>query len=340
MIVKKRRHQNEKAAQMIAAYEEQIDSATTFIAYIEEGNLDMEYEGNVEANRLAEAMLRMRDKMRQINVAEKQRTWVNEGLAKFSSLLRNNYETLQEFGNTVLSEIVKYVRANQGGLFILNEDSEEPVLEMVACYAYERTRALKKTVSVREGLLGQCFLEQDIVYLTEIPDNYVRITSGLGKATPTILLLVPLIVNDSVFGVLELASFRRIETYEIDFIKKLTENIAATIGSTQNSEKTYKLLKEAQDYAEQLATQQEENRQQIEEMQATQEEVFRQQKELEEKDKQLTKTIAEMEANEQDLIKTEEKYREVVKDFLRMKKEMKAKQAQISELEAALNQKS
>lgn len=340
MITKKRRQKDQEVAQVIAAYEEQIESAAAFIDFIEDGNLDAEYKGQVEGSRLAEAMLRMRDKMRQISAEEKQRAWVNEGLTRFSDLIRNDYETTQDFGSAILSELVKYVHANQGGMFLLNEDGEEPVLEMVACYAYERARAITKTIETHEGLIGQCFLEQDIVHLTEVPSNYVRITSGLGKATPTVLLLVPLIVNGAIYGVLELASFQNIEPHEVAFIKKVAENIAATVGSTQTSRKTYKLLAESQEYAKQLASQQEENRQHIEEMQATQEEVFRQQQELEEKDKQLHKTIAEMEANEQDLIKTEEKYREVVKDFLKMKKEVKAKEAQISELQSALDQKS
>jgi len=131
------------------------------------------------------------------------------------------------------------------------------------------------------GLVAQCAKEKESIYLKEIPSNYVKITSGLGEATPRCLILVPLKVRDEVSGVLEIASFQLFEEHQRTFIEKVAENISSLIASRQNSSNTQKLLEESRLKAEGLAAQEEELRQGAEELQATQEEMNRQRSELE-----------------------------------------------------------
>jgi transcriptional regulator with GAF, ATPase, and Fis domain len=149
----------------------------------------------------------------------------------------------------------------------------------VALYAYERKKYLAKTVALGEGVLGQSALEKSLVYLKEIPINYVTITSGLGGAVPRSLVVVPLLLNDEVYGVIELASFKEFEAFEREFIQRIGESIASTVSTVRINDRTKTLLEELQQQTEEMKSQEEEMRQNMEELVATQEEMQRKEKE-------------------------------------------------------------
>ncbi|NJO01563.1 MAG: PAS domain-containing protein [Bacteroidia bacterium] len=128
-----------------------------------------------------------------------------------------------------------------------------------------------------EGLVGQIYLEQKSFYLKEAPEDYLKITSGLGDAKPAYILVVPLKFNDEVLGILELASFRKFEPYQMEFVEELGKNLAATLSKAKISAYTRALLEEAQHQAEELRAQEEEMRQNMEELQATQEKLEQEQ---------------------------------------------------------------
>ncbi|SMG29935.1 GAF domain-containing protein [Marivirga sericea] len=317
----------EEVEQQLKQYGEQIQNAISFIRKVESGELDIQFDSHDSENELAQSLLSMQAKMRRIAKAEQERNWAAEGLAKFSEILREDKNNLQDFSYGIISNLVKYLKANQGGLFIksLHEEDNKEYLQLQAAYAYTKKKYLEKNVELNEGLVGQCYLEKDFIYMTDVPQDYVEITSGLGEATPSSILLFPLKINEEVFGVIELASFKEFEPYQMDFLKKLGENIASAISSVKIAEKTNKLLFEAQQQSEELQAQEEELRQNMEEIESTNEEMKRQRQELESKDKELKKVIAEMEANELDMQKAEDKNRKIVKDFLLLRKEAKAK---------------
>jgi GAF domain-containing protein len=128
--------------------------------------------------------------------------------------------------------------------------------------------------------------------MTSIPQNYIRITSGLGDAPPSSLLIVPLLVNQHVMGVIEIASFNVFATHEIDFVKKLAESIGATIASVRVNERTRGLLEASQYQAEELKAAEEEMRQNMEELAATQEEMHRKEKEYIKKIEEMEKAVS------------------------------------------------
>jgi len=154
-------------------------------------------------------------------------------------------------------------------------------MSMKACYAWDKKKFLNHKIHRGEGLAGQAWQEGDTIYLTEVPQDYVKIVSGLGDANPTSVVIVPLKVNDQIFGVVEIASFSQFQDFEIEFIQKIAESIASTISSVKVNARTQHLLEESQEMTEQMRAQEEEMRQNMEELQATQEEMQRTQAETE-----------------------------------------------------------
>lgn len=209
---------------------------------------------------------------------EKQRSWASEGFSRFGAVLRRQ-DNEQQMYDTLLGGIIKYVDANQGGLYLAEGEGKEAQLVLRSSYAYDRKKFKEHRIEPGQGLLGQCYLERDYTYLTRVPQNYVFVTSGLGDATPTALLLIPLLTEDEVMGVLEIASFRAFPQHIIEFLMKLGQDIAATVHIGRTNLLTRQLLEQAQEQTEQMRAQEEEMRQNMEELAATQEELQRKERE-------------------------------------------------------------
>src|SRR6187551_2995625 len=223
----------------------------------------------------------MRNNFLKVVEDDKKRNWATEGLATFGEILRTNTNDIVKLSDEIIANLVKYLKANQGGLYIVDDAAadEETTMSMKACYAWDKKKYLNHKIHRGEGLAGQAWQEGDTVYLTEVPQNYVRIVSGLGDANPTAVLIVPLKVNDQIFGVVEIASFGEFQDFEIEFVQKIAESIASTISSVKINARTQRLLEESQQMTEQMRAQEEEMRQNMEELQATQEEMQRSQAE-------------------------------------------------------------
>ena len=255
-----------------------------FAHNIGEGDLNAEYRLLSNDDVLGNSLLEMRKSLQKAekeqslrSKEEEQRNWGTAGLAKFAEILRYDNNNMEALSYNVINNLVKYLGANQGGIFVLNEaeHEEDRFLELKACYAFDRKKFVDKKIHIGEGLVGTCYIEGEPIYLTEIPNTYINITSGLGKANPRAILICPLKVNDQIFGVIELASFREIEPYQIDFVQRVCESIAATISTVNVNIRTGRLLAQTKLQAEEMANQEEELRQNMEEMQATQEEMRR-----------------------------------------------------------------
>jgi len=268
-----------------------IKETAHFAEDIGKGNLDAQFEPMSEIDVLGNALLEMRKSIRDAEIErttrakeEEQRNWGTSGLAKFAEILRNDNTNMEALTYNIISNLVKYLGANQGGIFVMNdaEHEDEKFLELKACYAYDRQKFTEKHIQPGEGLIGSCYLEGELIYMTSVPENYINITSGLGDANPKAVLICPLKVNDDVYGVIEFASFEKLEPYKIEFVQKVSESIASTISSVRINIRTEKLLAQSKIQAEEMANAEEELRQTMEEMQATQEESRR--REIEQQD--------------------------------------------------------
>lgn len=277
--------------QMGLALSHSIDgllAKTEFAKSIEEGQLQAELKLLSNDDVLGKSLLDMRESLRKAQQDEQlrkeedeKRRWVNEGLAKFGDILRQNNDNLTKLSEEIIKNLVWYLNANLGGVFVKNENNSPITYDLAAAFAYDRNRFLTKSFELGEGLIGSCAAEKGTIFLKELPPDYIEITSGLGDTNPNNVLIVPLVVEDEVMGVVELASLKVFEQYQVEFVEKLGESIASTLRTVRINQRTNELLQKSQEQAEVMASQEEEMRQNLEELQATQEEATRKSNEME-----------------------------------------------------------
>ena len=260
---------------------ENIKSYSKFTEEIGEGNFDSAFEAASEEDELGKSLIGMRDQLKTVEEESSVRNWKTEGLAKFADILRITDTTLEAFSQEVVSNVVKYVGAVQGALFVVNNaDPNNVLIERKGSYAYGREKFIDGAVKPGEGMIGQVYLEGKHVFLTDVPQHFMKVTSGLGDAEPSSVMVMPLMVNEQIMGIMELASFDKFTEAEVDFLLSLGESIAATLNSAKVNENTKHLLTESKMLEENLKSQEEELRQTMEEMQATQDSMLDRENEL------------------------------------------------------------
>jgi PAS domain-containing protein/HAMP domain-containing protein len=287
--------------------QKRINNAEEFALELSEGNFNYKFDILSDRDSLGKSLNVLKDRLitsRDEEDARKNddeiRNWINTGIAKFNDLLRKNNDDIKALSYSIIKSMVDYLNANQGGVFLVEGESEkEKKIELIASYAYNREKYHRKSLEINEGLLGSIYMEKKPIYLKNIPDDYIEITSGLGQATPRVLYIVPLKVDENVLGMIEVASFSEFESHYIEFIDKVSESIAATFVSVRLNMKTAVLLEESNRRAEEIAQQEEEMRQNLEEMQATQEELAR----LRQDDEKRTREMQLIVDNTRNLLK-------------------------------------
>lgn len=253
----------------------------SFAESITNGDLDKEYERLDHNDELAASLIKMRDSLKISHAREEEEKFITIGITKVGDIIRQHSNDPAVLADEFIKGLVKYTGLNQGALFLHESDDKGEHLKLAACYAYDRKKYMNKEIKIGENLVGQCFLEREPIYLTAVPKTYVKITSGLGEATPQCVYLVPVKTQDEIAGVIELASFNVLKEHEKQFIQKAAENIASAIISSRTTHRIKLLLADSEQTAEEMRSQEEEMRQNMEELQATQEEMMRKQSETE-----------------------------------------------------------
>ncbi len=257
-----------------------MHDASEFALNIGDGNFQYQFSPKSKNDTLGNSLIQMRDKLQDVAIADNVRNWTNEGQAKFGEILRDSGSDLEEMGDKILSNLVDYVEASMGVMYIKNDNEVNTKLELLSAFALNRKKHEERELNIGEGLAGQVFVEKKKVFLKEIKTDHFNIVTGMGESKPTSVLIVPLKdENNDVEGVLELASFQTFKEHQINFIEKLGESIASAIKSGKNNSVTKHLLEEMQTREEEMKTQEEELKQNMEELSATQEQLERLRKE-------------------------------------------------------------
>ncbi|HUJ15826.1 MAG TPA: response regulator, partial [Thermoanaerobaculia bacterium] len=275
--------------------------------------ITVQAEGEVAA--LKDNINEMIRSLRDTTERNKEQDWLKTNLAKFTRMMQGQ-KNLTTVSQMILSELAPVVGAAHGVFYIMDTPKEgEPRLKLAATYAYRERKNLNKEFRIGEGLVGQAAFEKQRILLTNAPDDYIAISSGLGEGKPLNIVVLPIVFENQVYAVMELASFNRIGETNITLLDQLTESIGVVLNTIQANMRTEELLAQSQSLAEELQAQQEEltetNKrleQQAKSLQASEELLKTQQEELQQTNEELEEKARLLTAQNEEV---EQKNREV-----------------------------
>lgn len=227
-----------------------MHAAASFAEALGNGNIRADYASEFTGDILANSMIKMRGQLASAHEKQSVANWTNTGVASLNDVLKTDTSDITMLGNQLLKMLVTYLEANQGALYLADDD--HTAFERIATYAYGKKRFLEQRIEAGQGLIGQVALEKNILVVTDLPPNYIRITSGLGEATPRCVVIVPLKRDEQVMGILELASFKKVQPHELTFLERISENIASLLSNRKTATQTRRLLEELKQREQQL----------------------------------------------------------------------------------------
>jgi len=267
-----------------------LNSTAEFAKKIGTGDLLAEYKLLSNEDVLGNALLDMQKNLisakesEEIRQAQNQRlSWAQNGITQINEILRLENDSLEQLTFSITTYLVKYLNANQGGFYVIEDENLDDIhINLISAYAYDRKKQITSKLSMGEGLVGRSIKEKETIYIKNLPDGYMYISSGLGERTPHVLLITPLIFEESIFGAIEIASFREFEEYQRDFMLETCERIASSISNIKKNVRTNELLKQSQAQAEKIQARELEFNEKLKELETLQSEVSIKSKETKE----------------------------------------------------------
>ncbi|RWB77020.1 MAG: response regulator [Mesorhizobium sp.] len=220
--------------------------------------------------------------------------WLKTNLARFSRMLQGERD-LATVSRLIMSELAPLVNAQYGVFYVTNREEDESYLELAASYGAESKSAMKQRLDLREGLIGQSAADKRAIVLDNVPPDFLRITSGLGNATPANVIILPALFEDEVKAVIELASFSEFRDTHQSFLNQLMESVGIVLNTIAATMRTEGLLKQSQLLTSELQARQTELTKKQEELHATNEELQEKAQLLENEKKQVENKNLEIE---------------------------------------------
>lgn len=258
-----------------------------------------------EVGVLTRAFNKMITNLRTTTIKNNEQAWLKSNLAKFAVMLQGQRDP-EKVAESVLSQLAASVNAQHGVFYIMDTTGEQPVLALLNSYAHQKQTP--QQFSLGEGLIGQCALTKQKILLTQVPNNYIQISSGLGEATPQSIIVLPIIFNSQVTAVIELALLQQLSELQVTFLEQASDSLAMVLNTISSDTRTQQLLQQSQALTTELQAQQEELQttnqrleQQQEELQQTNEELQQLNEELEEKAELLSAQNQEIEQKKQEV---------------------------------------
>jgi len=285
----------------------QVRSISEVASAVTNGDLTrtirVEAKGEVES--LKDTINQMIANLKETTLRNQEQDWLKSNLAKFTQMLQGQKD-LNTVTQRILSELAQVVSAHYGAFYILkqDEDTREDKLRLFAAYGYKSDKNIPAEFSIGEGLVGQVAFEKERIILSNVPANYIKISSGLGRAKPANLIILPVLFENKVKAVVELASLDVFSETHLDFLSQLTESIGIVLNTIEANTRTEELLTQSQSLAGELKIQQEELRRTNDELQDKALLLVKQKNEVEAKNKEVEEARKSLEEKAEQLTLT------------------------------------
>jgi hypothetical protein len=280
--------------------------------------------GNDEFSKLGQSFNAMADKLKASLEESTSQSWRNSNLARFGQMLQGEMD-LQAAGQKILSEFASVMKSRHGMFYVLDSTNGTSDLSLLASYAHHERKNLANTFALGQGLVGQCALEKQTILVSNLPDDYTRIGSGVGEANPVNVVVVPVIFDGKVKAVIEQASFELFNTVQLDYLDQAANNLGVVISTIEAAQRTEELLQQEQ--------------MQTEELQCQQEELTEGNRKLEASANSLQASEEELRQQQEELQQTNEELEELTRAQAKQNNELEAKNIELEELRLDMQEK-
>jgi HAMP domain-containing protein/CheY-like chemotaxis protein len=291
-------------------------------------------EAQGEVAELKDTINQMIANLAQTTRANQEQDWLNSNMARFTGMLQGERD-LETVSRLIMSELTPLVGAQHGAFFLMESpggEGDDFELRLIATYGYKQRKDVPTRFTIGEALVGQAALELKPILITQAPEDYVRITSGLGEGVPVNVIVLPVLFEEQVMAVIELASFQRFSQTQQTFLEQLSESIGVVLNTIQANMRTEELLEQSQQLTQELQSQ-------SEELQAQQEELQQTNKELEEQAASLKASEEMLQTQQEELQQSNEELEEKAELLEEQNRRIEIKNREIELARAALEEK-
>ena len=292
-------------------------------------SIDVEAKG--EVSDLKDNVNQMISTLRDTTQRNAEQDWLNSNLARFGGMMQGQRD-LKAVSRLIMSELTPLVLAHHGAFFVAEGEDDEAKLRLVSSYGYKQRKKVANEFKVGEALVGQTALEKQSILITDPPDDYIRIASALGEAVPRNIIVMPVLFEDEVMAVIELAAFHAFTPAQLTFMEQLAETIGVVLNTIQANMRTEELLDQSQSLAQELQSQ-------SEELQTQQEELQQRNEELEETAATLRASEELLQQQQEELQQTNEELEEKARQLEEQNARIEIKNQEIELARSALEEK-
>ncbi|MGF6949153.1 two-component system chemotaxis sensor kinase CheA [Neobacillus sp. B4I6] len=254
----------------------------------------------VSFNKMAHALEEQSMLEKQLKEVAEEQSWLNRKIAEIATIYPE-VENVSMLAELLITKLVPMVGASYGVFYVKEVEEREKYLKKISAYASLNDNKDYMRFRFGEGLIGQCALEKRSILLTNVPDHYVKIRSGLGVGSPKNIMILPIQFENDVLAVIEIASFEALSPLQVKLLEAVTNNIGIKINSIVSHMKAERLLQESQALTEELQAQSEELQLQQEELRTTNEKLEEQYIASEQKKEEIEKVREALEEKAQQL---------------------------------------